>query len=101
MLINGSFTTSKSSPGDIDIAVEVPIAKIEDMRDHPADELFDRDSVKLRFQCDAYAIYTLPFHDPNYENFTQAYVRVWTQLFGMTRYKTTKGRVWIKAGGLK
>ena len=100
MLINGSFTTSKPSPGDIDIAVEVPVAKMEHMRGHPAKGLFDTHSTMLKFRCHAFAIFSLPPDDPNYTRVTVEGLNIWTKWFGATRNFIPKGRVWARTGGL-
>jgi hypothetical protein len=103
-LLNGSFTTSKSSPGDIDIAVEVPLdGDIERrlMELSPVIQLLQGPEMKGRFKCDAYPIYVLPVGTKDYDRVTLDGVRYWTKWFGRTRDGIRKGRVWASVGGLR
>jgi Family of unknown function (DUF6932) len=100
-LLNGSFTTDKSEPGDIDVAVEVPITKDELRAGSPALVLLAGPSMKARFECDAYAILCLPTTDPEYERVTVEAIRYWTKWFARTRDGRIKGRIWARTGGLR
>ena len=68
-LLDGSFTTAKPSPGDIDIAVEFPTdaPTLVSMTDaHPTLRLLQGPDMKASFHCDAYPIFVLPASDPMY-----------------------------------
>jgi hypothetical protein len=104
-LLDGSYTTAKESPGDIDIAVEVPVSHIRDLAnfapDHPVVRLLLGPLMKSAYHCDAYPIYALPKSDAHYASVTTRAIEYWTKWFGRTRSGTTKGRLWATTGGLK
>lgn len=101
-LLDGSFAQAKAAPGDIDIAVEVPITYDEllAMRpEAPVLALLSGPQMKPRYRCDAYPIYVLPKTDPHYDVVTRRAIEYWTRWFGQTRQGTRKGRVWATVGG--
>jgi len=103
-LLNGSFTTAKPSPGDIDIAVEVPVDEnaLDSLTgDHPIVKLLLGSLMKFDYYCDAYPIYSLPPRHPLYQQVTGKAIRYWTKWYGHTRGLTPKGRVWATTGGLR
>ena len=97
-LLNGSYTTAKESPGDIDIAVEV-LANFAP--DHPIVKLLLGPLMRPAYRCDAYPIYVLPKSDAQYGAVTTRAIEYWTKWFARTRSGTTKGRLWAKTGGLR
>jgi hypothetical protein len=103
-LLDGSYTTAKDSPGDIDIAVEVPVASGVSLRtlttDDPIVGLLRGPLMKPRYHCDAYPIFVLPKSDPSYSSVTTGAIQYWTKWFGRTRTGIEKGRVWAMTGGL-
>jgi hypothetical protein len=104
-LLNGSYTTAKQSPGDIDIAVEVPLSHNRDfadlMPDHPIVKLLLGPLMKQAYQCDAYPVYVLPKSDVYYAAVTVRAIEYWTKWFGRTRGGSLKGRLWATTGGLR
>jgi len=104
ILLNGSYTTKKHSPNDVDLAVEVPITSESlNTADHngPILRLLKGPEMKYIYNCDAYPIYILPEDDPNYSVITLAGVRYWTKWFARNRQNEYKGRVWARVRGLK
>ncbi|MEE8585400.1 MAG: hypothetical protein V3T83_11160 [Acidobacteriota bacterium] len=101
-LLNGSFTTAKTDPGDIDLAVEVPLAydQLPPRPDEEIGRLLLGPRMKVRFSCDAYPIYALPSDHPDYQKVTVAAVQYWTKWFGKDSGGRPKGRVWAETGGL-
>jgi len=102
-LVNGSYTTSKLSPGDVDVAVEVPVeyAVLRSIQpDHPILRLFRASYIRAIYHCDAYPIYSLPKNDPLYDCVTAEAIRYWSKWFGRDRAGNPKGRVWATTGGL-
>ncbi len=103
-LLDGSFTTGKASPDDIDLAVEVPIDRraLDDLdpETHPILSLLQGPRTKPTHACDAYPIYSLPVQDPDYDAVTARLISYWTKWFGTTRSGLPKGRVWATTGGL-
>jgi hypothetical protein len=67
-LVDGSYTTNKESPGDIDIAVQVPMSGSAAMAsltpDHSIVRLLLGPAMKAAYFCDAYPVYSLPKDDP-------------------------------------
>ncbi|HYO14395.1 MAG TPA: hypothetical protein VE685_14460 [Thermoanaerobaculia bacterium] len=103
-LLNGSFTTSKPDPGDIDLAVEVPMTSKQLQGagpDSPVVRLLMGPAMKDLYHCDAYPIYCLPADDPNHEQVTIGAIRYWTKWFGRARDGRPKGRVWAFVGGFR
>jgi hypothetical protein len=104
-LLNGSYTTAKESPGDIDIAVEVPLSHSREMAsltpDHPIVKLLLGPVMKSAYHCDAYPIYALPKGDLHYAAVTVRAIEYWTKWFGRGRRGTSKGRLWATTEGLK
>jgi len=102
-LVNGSFTTSKPDPNDIDIAVEFRVDG--DMFENllptsPIVRLLRGSKLKEHYKCEAYPIFCLPSDHHLYESVTLESIRYWTKWFGPTRENIPKGRVWTTVGGL-
>ena len=104
-LLNGSYTTAKKSPGDIDIAVEVPLSGSAGLAiftlDHPIAKLLLGPLMKSTYHCDAYPIFTLPKSDLEYAAVTVRAIQYWTKWFGRSSSGIPKGRVWATSGGFK
>ena len=101
-LLDGSFTTAKIDPGDIDLAVEVPVAsgQAPPRPEEPIARLLLGSRTRMRFNCDAYLIFSLPPDHPDYRTVTVAAERYWTKWFGRDRRGQPKGRVWAETRGL-
>lgn len=102
-ILNGSFTTAKPSPGDLDLAVEVPITSAEYdslSKPSPVMELLTGPGMKSDFGCDAYPILMLPASHSDYDTVTLKAISYWLKWFGTARDGSAKGRVWATAGGL-
>jgi len=92
--IDGSFSTKKPEPNDIDIAIvgdsqtlnSLPIEKQKIL----ADLIENKAETKLRYSCDIYFV-------PKEESITKSYWRGW---FGFTRNEKPKGipRLFLEAG---
>jgi hypothetical protein len=101
-LLNGSFTTAKLIPGDIDLAVEIPDAEkvFEDSAKLNAlVSLLRGPEMKPDYDCDAYPIFVFPESHPHYSSVTLEGIRYWTKWFAQTRSGNCKGRVWATVGG--
>ena len=102
-LLDGSFITTKAAPGDIDLAVEVPLAGTTAAHLQaalPIRELLRGPEMKSLYKCDAYPIFSLPRDHADYESVTTEAIRYWTKWFG-ARAGAPKGRVWVATGGLR
>ncbi len=100
-LLNGSYTSNKVTPGDIDIAVEVRIDGDFDLFYANNGEIFDLLSgpeTKTRYDCDAYPIPIIPESNPDYGAITVQAIAYWTKWFGTARDGQQKGRIWAFTG---
>ena len=101
-ILDGSFTTSKPIPDDIDLAVEVPDADnvfSDTPKLHAIVSLLRGPEMKPEYDCDAYPIFVFPINHPDYFRVTLEGIRYWTKWFAQTRSRKCKGRVWTTVGG--
>lgn len=104
ILLNGSYTTNKLDPQDMDLAVFIEVdTRIPDQKElvQRLSEILQGPKMKDDYSCDAYPVFVLPQDHPQYVNFTLASVAYWIKWFGTARSGSEKGRVWAHAGGLK
>jgi len=102
-LLDGSFTTAKLSPGDLDLAVEVSVtsADYDSLSSAtPVMNLLTGSGMKSDFRCDAYPILVLPASHSDYDTVTLQAISYWLKWFGKARDGSAKGRVWATVGGL-
>jgi len=82
--IDGSFATSKESPGDVDLVVVFEQNEVNNLAtDHQTallDIFSNQKTTKLRYECDVYFIMN-DMHDKSY----------WRGLFGFDRNEKPKG----------
>ncbi len=103
VLLNGSYTTDKVDPGDLDLVVFFPFDP-----EQPADQaqfcaniqLLQGAKMKAEFLCDAYPVPVLPEDHPDYARVTGKAVEYWLRWFGTDRAKRKKGRIWSRLKGL-
>lgn len=103
-LLNGSYTTAKQDPGDIDLVVEVivPDSRPASVAARAAVlALLPGPGTKATYGCDAYPIVVVPPTDPNYANVTEKGYAYWLKWFGRDRQGREKGRVWATVGGFQ
>lgn len=100
-MLNGSYTTHKVDPGDMDIVTEVESATLGAMDTTKAQEVFGGPKAKGRFHCDAYCIPVFPTNAPEYQTVTMHLRAYWNKWFGRDRQGRTKGKVWATVGGFK
>lgn len=95
-LLDGSYTTSKLDPGDLDLAVSVPVRELSELKD-PAGVIgrFLRGAeMKAGYGCDAYAVPILPEEHPAFQQVTVGAMAYWKKWFGRDRRGSVKGCVW-------
>lgn len=83
-LLDGSFTTAKPSPEDLDLAVEVPLTAAEYAslsEVHPVLSLLKGPQMKPLYRCDAYPILVLPAEHPQYDRVTGESIAYWLERF--------------------
>jgi len=100
-LLDGSFTTSKLNPGDIDLVVEVDPMTIDPTKEHRLLELLSGPGAKPEFHCDAYPLWVLDPSDPDYHAVTVGGREYWHKWFARDRNGNSKGRIWSDLGGFK
>ncbi len=98
-LLNGSYTTNKVDPGDIDLVVEVDEALY--LASPVVQTLLAGPAVKSTHHCDAYPIVVLPAGHPDYKAVTEDARTFWHTFFGKDRANRAKGRVWRTVAGFR
>jgi len=96
-LLDGSFTTSKTDPGDIDLVVEVEERAYLNSR--RVQTLLSGPGAKPDYYCDAYPLLVLDTNHPDYDRVTRSGRDYWRKWFGTDRKGNPKGRVWSTVGG--
>jgi hypothetical protein len=90
--IDGSFTTNKIDPNDIDIVAHIDALKINSVQvlDKVARLFKDRSYLKSKYKCDPYSIAIYP---PNHQLYkaTRDGIDYWQNWFGKDRDKNPKG----------
>lgn len=82
--LDGSFSTRKEEPDDIDILFVVDEEKLNSLpfeNYQIIESLFDREETKIRYNCDLFLIMSNSFNDRSY----------WRGWFGFTREEQPKG----------
>jgi hypothetical protein len=93
--VNGSFTTDKENPNDIDFVTHIDVKKL-----NPCDEvketlskLNDRERVKKECKCDAYFIPLYPPEMPERHADTVKSIKYWSKWFARDRENNPKGLI--------
>lgn len=98
-LLDGSFTTSKVEPGDIDLVVEVGEATFSaSLR---LRQILSGPNAKPEFSCDAYPVIVYDASHPHFKAVTEDGRAYWRKWFGRDRRGNPKGRVWSAVGGFR
>lgn len=102
-LLNGSFTTTKQDPGDLDLVVgfHVDPATTPNSAVQPILALLQGPDMKARYKCDAYPLMLLPESHPAHTNVTRKGIAYWLRWFGRDRDGREKGRVWARLAGMR
>lgn len=103
-LLNGSYTTTKQDPNDLDLVVFLDV----DPDDADSVTRFERAAPLLQgpkakdpYLCDAYAVPVLPRSHPDHEAVTAKAKAYWLKWFARDRAGRLKGRVWTRLGGFR
>lgn len=99
-LIDGSFTSNKADPGDIDLVVFVDGDQIDRLSSDQQAKFLDLVSNKLtksRYLCDAYFCPTYPATHPKFDA-SRLQRKYWIGEFGYDRSDIPKGIVHIVEG---
>lgn len=94
-LIDGSFTSSKVNPGDIDLVCFASMEAIDSLPQEKKDllnRLVSGQETRSAYLCDAYFCPTLPETHPQYNNY-RAQRKYWIGEFGYDREEKPKGIV--------
>jgi hypothetical protein len=98
-LLNGSFTTNKCNPEDIDLVVEIDEAAW--LHSQRLQQLLSGPNSKADFFCDAYPLLVYDVNHPHYNSVTEAGRAYWSKWFGTDRLGNHKGRIWANAKGFR
>lgn len=98
-LLDGSFTTTKCDPEDIDLVVEVDQSTL--LGSQRLQQLLSGPNAKPEFSCDAYPLIVYEDSHPDYKSVTEDGRAYWTKWFGTDRLGNAKGRVWSNVGGFR
>jgi len=91
--IDGSFTTSKQDPSDIDLATHIDSELYNQYIDDTSFKSeFEHYKIKSKFECDTYYIPIYPQNDMRYR-LTQKSINYWSNWFGKDRIGNKKGIV--------
>jgi len=89
--VDGSFTTTKQEPRDIDVVTFVNYLDFK-----PELLLFDMNrtqgAVKAVYNVDSYLVFVVPSDHKNYLDYMDQ-IAYWTKQFGHDRQKNKKGRI--------
>ncbi len=88
--INGSFTTTKENPNDIDIVSVVNHTDELNSKTHLLNKFLTQGGSKDQYLVDGYFIPLYPETDPRYV-LTQYWMNYWLNWFGMDRQGRPKG----------
>lgn len=95
--IDGSFTTVKVDPADIDL---VCFVRHEDFTQSLADfdTNFSHGRCKTRYNVDGYIVIEVPKDDPKYETYYLERIAYWRKWFGHDRSGNPKGVAKLRYG---
>lgn len=103
-LLNGSFTTAKVDPGDLDLVLFFPhdpsLPTDNDALPHIL-VLLQGPNTKSTHHCDAYPVPVFPVSHPDYVKVTLKAIDYWMKWFSKDRAGREKGRVWCHLSGLR
>jgi len=88
--VNGSYTTIKENPNDIDIVSLVMYSDDLNTKYHLLKKFLTEGGSKKQYLVDGYFIPLYPENDPRY-TITQYWINYWTNWFGMDRQGRPKG----------
>lgn len=88
--IDGSFTTNKFSPGDIDLVTLLDYKVIEKNKDILQEKFLNKESLK-KYKIDAYIVRLFPEEHPEYSK-TVTDLLYWEHWFGNTKKNRAKKR---------
>lgn len=104
--IGGSFTTSKTIPGDIDVITFITYSELESIPDHIKDqvintnilqELLTGPNAKNLYECDSYILLVPPKNNMAYNDFIQRKM-YWRGVWGFDRKDVPRGFLQITYG---
>jgi hypothetical protein len=99
--INGSFTTSKINPNDIDFVTYIDALKLDENLEiqKKISEICNPEETKKEFLCDVYFIPVFPQEIPELYRYTIDRVNYWRKWFGYDRNNNSKGIIELEFTG--
>lgn len=101
-LVNGSFTTTKPEPDDIDVCVLYEAEVVNAMappQQREFQEAMEHDRAKRDFAIDLYGVAVYHFVHPRFAETTLRNLTYWTRVFGIDRMGRQKSVVAVCGGG--
>lgn len=96
--INGSFTTLKENPVDVDIAVKIDHTYLENGTPEQVETLkWIEGNLKESHMCDSYLVHLFPKEDPR-SVLNDYNLAMWIKQFGFSRGNEYKGLAVIQTG---
>lgn len=93
--VNGSFTTLKSEPNDIDIVNIVDYSNNLNQKEYLLNAFLTGGGSKDNYLVDAYFVPVYPSDDPRYKFVTEIQIEYWSKWFGHDRNQKTKAIIEI------
>jgi hypothetical protein len=96
--INGSFTTNKVNPNDIDFVTHIDALKVDENFEIQTKllKICNTDETKKEFFCDVYFILLYPQEIPELYQHTINRINYWLKWFGHDRMMNPKGIIELK-----
>ena len=94
--VNGSFTTKKIDPNDIDFVTHIDALKLNNSGEKSfkiLQKLNDKQRAKLECKCDAYFIVVYPPEIPDLHEDTLKNISYWSKWFAHDRNNNPKGLI--------
>ncbi len=96
--LNGSFTSNKDNPNDIDLVTHIDATKIDQFNDEQQNNLLklaDKKRIRSEYMCDVYYIQIYSPEIPELYEFTVSWIEYWLKWFGHDRNNNPKGIIEI------
>ncbi len=101
--LNGSYTTNKNNPSDIDFVTHIDATKVDELDEMGRKnflDLHDRKRIKSEYLCDVFEpIFVYPKELPDLYISTLNEINFWLKYLGQDRNKNPKGIIEIDLSG--
>jgi hypothetical protein len=101
-LVNGSFTTGKPEPSDVDLCVLMDgdsLSNLDPAKVDVVQKLMNGPACKADYLCDSYPLVVYSFQDPRFA-LTLTQLTYWTRVFGIDRDDRQKAILLVNERGV-